>query len=331
MGDNLSIFNFNFQQMTTTTKVIRILSFILLLIILDHSIGILLNRLYFSQKGTVNARFTYSLFNSKEDVIIYGSSRAICHYNPQIISDSLHMSCYNAGRDGGYGILIQAAQISSLLEYHIPKIIIIEFDFIYMDYRAIDYQKLNILLPYANLNQNINELIELRSPYEKFKMLSKIYPFNSDIINIIRYNISAKKSRLNEVGYYPVASQNKIISTDKNYPYVICPILDENKFKALEQIITLCKTKKIALIFINSPIFRGDELVENKQSIASDKAIRLLNENKIPYLDFSNDTTISKHMEYFYDIGHLNEIGANIFSRMVVSQIKKIATEYGII
>lgn len=310
--------------MSKKNKIFRIGIFICMLFLFDFILGHLIQRLFFLQKETANARLIYSLYSANEDIMIYGNSRALCHYNPKIIEDSLHLSCYNACRDGGYSILIQAAQISSLLEYHLPKVVICEYDFTYMDYRSIDYQRLNILLPFANRNQYIAELIGLRSPFEKFKLMSKLYPFNSDVINIIRYNINPKKSHITEFGYDPVNRPNIGVKNDINYPYSADTYLDVNKFHAIEMIINLCKEKNIILIFINSPIYRPDELFKPNLSFAAEKTIKLLIRNKVPFLDMSNDTILTKHIDFFYDIGHLNEKGSNLFSKRISSQLKKI-------
>ena len=53
----------------------------------------------------------HALKDCKADILIFGASQAQHNYNPRIIRDSLRMSCFNAGQDGGHSILLQFAQI----------------------------------------------------------------------------------------------------------------------------------------------------------------------------------------------------------------------------
>lgn len=59
------------------------------LCILDYGIGKFLEYLYFNQKQGKLYNITYAIEKQTNDVIIMGSSRAMHHYNPDIISDSL--------------------------------------------------------------------------------------------------------------------------------------------------------------------------------------------------------------------------------------------------
>jgi len=44
----------------------------------------------------------------------------------------------------------------------------------------------------------------------------------------------------------------------------------------------------------------------------------------VPFLDYSNDSTYLRKTEYFYDSNHLNATGAEIFTRNLVGEIRKI-------
>ena len=60
---------------------------------------------------------------SKEDVILMGSSRASHHYVTQIITDSLGLICFNAGQDGN-GIIMQYGRWKMISERYAPKVLI---------------------------------------------------------------------------------------------------------------------------------------------------------------------------------------------------------------
>lgn len=56
-----------------------------------------------------------------------GSSRASHHYVPEIISEKLGMSCFNAGQDGN-GIILQYGRWKMLSERYTPKLIIYDIN-----------------------------------------------------------------------------------------------------------------------------------------------------------------------------------------------------------
>ena len=60
-----------------------------------------------------------------EEILIFGSSRALHHYVPEIISDSLGMSCYNCGMNGN-GILYLYSRYLMVTKRYTPKVIVYE-------------------------------------------------------------------------------------------------------------------------------------------------------------------------------------------------------------
>ena len=69
------------------------------------------------------ARDNYICNSATEDIMIFGSSRAVHHYNAHMIQDSLGMTCFNCGADGN-GIILSYGRLLMLKERHQPKIII---------------------------------------------------------------------------------------------------------------------------------------------------------------------------------------------------------------
>lgn len=79
--------------------------FFLALIIVDRALGMVFAYMGEHAKGGYVGHHVYVTDKTNEDILIFGSSRAIHHYNPQIISDSLGMTCYNCGQNGN-GIVL---------------------------------------------------------------------------------------------------------------------------------------------------------------------------------------------------------------------------------
>ena len=111
----------------------KLLVLVLLLVGLDICFGMVMDDMYQHAKSGTTSKSTYIANKTNEDVLIFGSSRAVHHYNPQIIEDSLGMSCYNCGYDGN-GILLNYGYYQMIIERYAPKVIVYdvigEFDFL---------------------------------------------------------------------------------------------------------------------------------------------------------------------------------------------------------
>lgn len=234
----------------------RITIVILVLIIADQLIGRTLRHLYFSQVAGEYYRATYTIDSTKANILVFGSSRAYHHYVPEVFEDKLKMSFYNTGRDGNY-LLYNYAVFKLVTKRYNPKIIIFDLNPIELFYHETDYEGLSSLLPYYNDHPELRKIIELRGPYEKYKLYSATYPFNSQLINIAYGNLEISKTRYaSDKGYLPLYGKMKSATTNNALPESIGTI-DKNKIEALNNIAVFCKKNNIRLVFAFSPIFNN--------------------------------------------------------------------------
>ena len=309
-------------------KTLKIIIFIFLVILIDQCLGFILKKLYFRQQTGQNYALNYVFNDCKEDILILGASQAQHNYDSRIICDSLKLSCYNAGQDGGHSILLQYAQLKVLTKRYSPKIVILEFRADKMEYYKEDYEKLQVLLPYYTKYPELSSLILLRSPIERLKLLSAIYPFNSNLINIIRFNTNNHASRKRDFnGYVPIKGVMKNKMTENENEKKQQLTLDTNKINALKKIISLCKEKNIFLLIITSPHFHKFNEKQEFPSPATEIAYNIIHQYKVNYLDFTFDSTYADKMNWFKDNIHLNENGANYFSHILAGKLKKMYLE----
>jgi len=180
-------------------------------------------------------------------------------------------------------------------------------------------------LPYYEEFKEIRPIVLLRDPFESIKLMSAIYPFNSNLVNIVAFNTNYHPDRnLDFKGYVPLntvmnINQIKQKSENVNNPIIkVQPAVDSNKVKALENIIFLCKAKNISLFIINSPIYHSDNETRGPISQAAKLALEIIHRNNANYFDFSYDSTFAGHIELFKDRIHLNDEGAKVFSNMLI-------------
>ena len=92
--------------------------------------------------------------------------------------------------------------------------------------------------------------------------------------------------------------------------------VDTDKLNCLQAFISLCKEKKIQLIFLISPMYAVEK------TTAFNFPDSIAKKNDIPFLNHYNMEGLTGHAEYYYDFGHLNENGAKKYSSIIASELK---------
>lgn len=158
----------------------RLAIFCIILIVIDRIVGFAFKKVYFSQRVGQFSQTTYAIDSARQDIMIFGSSRAVRHYSSPIIAQGLGLSCYNSGRDGQMIPYSTAVQEVSL-NRHKPKLIILDINPWELAVNPSKYEKLTILLPYCNEHPELIKYIAEVSEFERYKLFSQTYPYNSSI------------------------------------------------------------------------------------------------------------------------------------------------------
>jgi len=304
----------NQPKIKTGKGFFRFLIFLVLVAILDFFCGKTLQFLYYKQKSGYDYRASYAIDSTNAPGLIFGSSRANHHYVTNMLTDSLGVTFYNAGRDG-QSILYDYAILQAILKRYTPKLILLDYQDEELFYFSDSYARLSSLLPYAKTHPEINHTIQMRSSFEKLKMISRVYPYNSLFFSMLGGISSGVRGRVEEVnGYLPLdhpfhslnADQNKFLSTKEP---------DANKIKTFDAFIDLCKLKGIELYVIMSPYYNP---VNVKFTQPIDK---LIQDAAVPHFDYSRFPSLVGNTDYFSDEKHLNRKGSEIFTRDLISRI----------
>jgi len=289
----------------------NIILFLALIVGIDFGLGkIISNNFYTLNYGD------YSIINkslkSDTEVLVLGSSRALHHYNPNIISKSLNLSCYNAGF-GGYGVFLNYAILYEKIKVNSPKIVIIDLSpNIIVDKNA--YSKLNLLLPYYKKNSSFKEIIQLNPKFSKLELVSNLYIYNSTLYDFTRSYFTENND--NNLGFFPL--KGKINKGDYSPFFLEKENMDENNIDYMNKIINLCKQNNIRLVGVVSPTY---EKFDKENKIISSLA-SIFKNNSFEFYNYSNYSKFYQKPEYFKDQLHLNEFGATIFSTNMAEVIK---------
>lgn len=281
----------------------------------DFLLGNLLSYYYFKQKRGADYLTTYSIDSTKADLLIFGSSRASHHYQPSIFENHLNLTCFNVGRDGSF-IFYHYAVLKAILKRYSPKIIILDFNDGEFSKNESDYDRISVLLPYYKSHPEMRSMIELKSPYEKLKLLSKIYPYNSSLLIIAGGNaIFSKKKREDINGYIPLTRVWDDSIKNQNPP--VKYEIDTTKVKIYESFITDCLSSNVKLYVSCSPHFikytHKDYSILLAQEIAK--------KYNVKFLYHLQDSVFINNSKLFADPLHLNDKGAQLFSTNVADSI----------
>ena len=293
------------------TFLIKFSRLILLIFILDQGIGFLMELLYKNQQSGPHQRIAYALNETREDLIILGSSRATHHYIPACFEEEMGLKTFNSGANGR-SVLFANAMFEGILSRYTPQSIILEvypLDFYHWEEA---HARMDILLPYYHDIPQLQPILNNRNKYEPLKMLSRIYPYNSMLLTILNYQINEQEAYM---GYRPkrgsISSDSLISLAPGKYM-----VIDQERVNAFENIIQKCKDKRIDLYLFISPIYNK---IPDNESL---RLTRRISENhNIPFWDFSQHEDFLSNPELFNDHYHLNECGANLYSMMAIEKI----------
>lgn len=291
---------------------LKIALFLAILLVLDRLSGFGFAYLSSHAKGGYTEHFHYLTEKIDEDILVFGSSRALHHYNPEIIEDSLKLSCYNCGQDGN-GILLFYGWWKNIKKHHHPKMIIYDISPSYDLCMDGDNHKYLGWLKELYDNDDVKNIFMDVDKTERFKMMSQMYRYNSKFHQIIGdYIYPVYKIKKN--GYMPLKGNvdpmriRKDYSSNEDYQY------DELKIKYLQKLIDDMNGTNI--VFVYSPIWYGNT------SEVLHPLLEICDKKGIPVIDFSNEPKYVRQDKYFKDGTHLNAFGADEFTNDIVRLVR---------
>ena len=297
--------------------ILRLVIFAACLVAVDLLTGGVFPRLVDAAKGGDNWRNNYICNETSEDILIFGSSRAIHHYNPAIISDSTGLSCYNCGQDGN-GIILNYGRLQMIEQRYVPKLIIYDitpsFDILTGDD---NHKYLSWLRAYYD-SPGIPEIFESVDKAEKYKMISNMYRYNSRFVQIVSDCVRPlQSSGLN--GYRPLEGEMdmmKVRGNDSEDAEHISYQYDSLKLYYWDKLFRLASNTKLILVI--SPLWYG---MSPEQYAPLQKACE---EYGLVLINFADNPKYLQNPEYYKDGMHLNAKGADEFTRDLVLLLKNM-------
>ena len=291
---------------------LKVILFFAILVCVDFISGYFFDFLHRHAKGGSTAQNEYIANGMKDEVVIFGSSRSVHHYNPYILADSLGVSVYNCGEKGN-GAILSYGRFKMMTSRYKPQLIVYEVTPGY-DYFVWDpYKKyLGNLRQYYDkpgIKEIFNTFDDDLSP---IRMQSRMYRNNSRLIQEVFDNLVYRD---NNRGYMPlygsIYDPNAGGNVKREY------VIDTLKLQCMETLFKEIQADNIPIVMAISPVYRNAEGPEMYE-----EAYRISKEYNIPVVDYRDFEPISSDSSYFQDGVHMNTKGAELFSSLIASDLK---------
>lgn len=250
------------------------------------------------------------------DVVVIGSSKASHHYVPQMLEDSLDMTVYNCGQDGCF-FLYQNCIINMILDRYTPKMILWDIQpgsFVGEDHSN-EYQNIRYLSPYYPANPWAESYINSESPKMRYRMMSRMFAFNSKALNYVFPLVT--HSSATENGYIPLATEgylypemSKQAEMEGDVNRVYLDLLNETMKR--------CGENDVELRVCISPEFSQKSALT---TTAAEEIGRVAMCNHISFTNAHSDEIFMQDATLFKDVSHMNDKGARMFTANVVRDI----------
>lgn len=283
---------------------IKIALFFVAVVVVDVLFGIACKYMNDHSKGGGIKSRHYVCKESNEGVLIFGSSRAKHHYVPDIIEDSLGMTCYNTGEDGN-GIILCYGFLKMITQRYSPRLIIYDVSQFDM-YEDDNIKYLDLMKPFY-YEPGIDSIFWEVNPKSKFMMLSNLYRYNTTCLRVLGNFIYP-------MGNYPkgYSALSKTMDYEPEINDNKQRVIDTLKIHFFEQFIHLTQAKGVSLICCGSPKYKSP-----KDDNDYDPIILLCNQYNVPFFYFGAEPDIALDRTCFEDRGHMNDKGARLYTSMM--------------
>ncbi len=241
------------------------------------------------------------------DIAFFGSSRTEQHIDCKLITELTGKSCVNYGISGGHpGDMLILMKLAENRKITFNQVFM-QLDYNYSSFGISDYFRAN-LTPFTDNPVVKEQLINYKEdffyswiPFYRFMIFTKV-------VGIREATASFMKLRINnniDIGFSPNQGVGTDLPRSFSFPETINDISPE--FTQMEE---LYKDTNTSISFFTSPYCNK---VRNRDFI--DKV-----QLKLPDLHNYIDLFDGKD-EYFFNCGHLNEIGARVFTKILVEDL----------
>lgn len=290
-----------------------------LLVVLLSVIGIdLLNRAVYSyafnhlpSNAKIADEYKFVMNHQPSDVLVIGASRAVHHYNPSLIENSLQLSCYNAGFDGT-GIVHNYLSFLKALKNGSVECVILDLSPSQLQ-KEWNTDRLSQIFPYYWSMDSVKALVDEFLPVrQRIWLASSLVQYNSNLYDVLRTKITRSEA---VKGFLPIPASKQLpasrfnlqVSEQEFIPFVQA----EN---VLVRLVNVCREQQIRLVLCQSPTTAYNSSFARYLTAFAEK-------EEVEFWDYGKMQSVMEH-RYFKDASHLNITGANLFTLEIIKRLR---------
>jgi hypothetical protein len=318
------------RKISTMSGVVRIAMFFVLIGLLalglDTAVDHGLRGITVSKFGSLNKIISGRV---NAEVVINGSSRALCHYDPRVIQQRTGLASYNIGMNASQTDF-QLAMLKTYLKNNTkPRVVIQNLDM--FSFQITEKGSLydpGYYMPY--LDQR--ELYDFFKSIESHAWKWKYIPLYGYAVEDMRFTwvwgLLGLAGYQGVEDYYLGFNPRPGTWTDEfdrfkaahktgvNHP------INSKGVQALEDIVKLCQENGIQIILCYSPTYYEMQELELNGLEIRGMFKELAQRRGVEFWDYS-DSNISRRKEFFNNSQHLNATGAEVFSLSVAERLSQ--------
>ncbi len=293
--------------------VLKLFLFLSIIFAIDFAIGTILDHVYLNTQKGDYGRNNYICTQVDKECLIFGSSRAIHHFSPRLITERTGLSCYNCG-DDGMGIIAMYGRYQLIRKRYIPKVVIYD---VVAGFDILEDDKTRYIgnLRYYLDDDSIKDLIGGVDETEIYKNWLRSYKYNSRFLDIVSQHISTSPVTAYEYDYAPLHGMMKYDVETKTIKDVN---IDDFKLALFKELIETCQKDGTTIVFTISPWYKATDDSEY-QSL-----IKLCRAYSVPVLNHFKDKDFISSRTLFKDSSHLNEDGAMLLCNKICEELNTI-------
>ena len=298
-------------------------------------LAILFTLNYIVEKGLRKSKLEYyaawnDIYNSKcdADMVLLGPSRTEYMISPRILDSMLYINTYNLGMDGWFFSMEYQRMKIYLQHNKTPKYIVTNIDSRIFSPNT-DLFKYEQFIPYLSdtmiQNATKNHIGEFTSREIYFPLFK--YCNHPDLIKegVKNYFNGQSITESKEKGYYPWPGKfdmNAFKDHVKHYPNGIMFPINDSVVGQFIDFVKFCKENNVKLIFDFAPLYYEEQHFERSLPEVMKIINSVAQQYEIPILDYRTDS-INYDTSYFANVQHLNQKGAELFSKKLATDLQK--------
>jgi hypothetical protein len=313
----------------------KIIVFLLPLLLLSFLTDRLFNQV---KRSVLHAQGEYPVWNdlydgkANSEILIYGSSRALGHIDPLMISDSLELSSYNLGIDGHNFWLQHLRHELIMQKAEPPKLILHSLDMFTLEKKN-DLYNPDQFLPYLWQNREMWDAIHAYNGYHYTDYvcpLVRYYGKTEAILKALKCiaNGPEKQAQHRVRGFLSEElTWNDDLSEARKKMKGYRVKLHQESLQLYEHFLEVCAQEHIAVVLVYSPeYYEGRDFVSNRDSVMQlYRSIAL--KHRLPLLNYSQDS-MCLEKKWFYNSSHLNRNGSRAFTQKLIADLKKTQIKF---